>query len=180
MSVYTFASRAVRKMSTTRTSKTDLRKQMKKVLDELPLHEKKQQSQTVIKKVNVNRPVKSAITKENVVVVQSSNVRRKSTNFCLLEHTERNWHRAHSEEFTRNGQALLHSQVCWLSDKFCTTERCGLCRYDGDEMVMVRLHSVDDWEKLPLTKWRIKQPLVTDKRENALDTGTRVTNALTK
>lgn len=55
-------------------------------------------------------------------------------------------------------------------------ERYRLCRYDGDGMEMVRLHSLEDWENLPLTKWKIKQPLVSEKRENALDTGICVTN----
>ena len=38
-------------------------------------------------------------------------------------------------------------------------------------MEMVRLHSLQDLEGLPKTKWNIKQPLETDARENALQTG---------
>lgn len=37
-------------------------------------------------------------------------------------------------------------------------------------MDMVQLHSMSDWETLPLTKWKIKQPLLTDKRESVLET----------
>lgn len=36
---------------------------------------------------------------------------------------------------------------------------------------MVRLRDMDDWENLPMTKWNIKQPALSEKRENALDTG---------
>lgn len=38
-------------------------------------------------------------------------------------------------------------------------------------MEMVRLHSMDDYESLPLTKWHIKQPACNEGRENALDKG---------
>lgn len=37
-------------------------------------------------------------------------------------------------------------------------------------MDMVQLHSMSDWETLPLTKWKIKQPLLTDKRASVLET----------
>lgn len=36
---------------------------------------------------------------------------------------------------------------------------------------MVKLHSMDDWETLPFTKWHIKQPSLKDKRESVLETG---------
>lgn len=36
---------------------------------------------------------------------------------------------------------------------------------------MVRLDSMEDYEKLPLTKWNIKQPDVREKREDALESG---------
>lgn len=74
ISACTFVTRAVREMFTTRTAKTDLRKQIKKVLNDLPLHEKKRQSETVIKKVNLNRLIKSAAIKEIVAVVQSATI----------------------------------------------------------------------------------------------------------
>lgn len=45
--------------------------------------------------------------------------------------------------------------------------------YHGDDMEMVRLHSMSDYESLPLTKWHIKQPVYGDQkgRDNALETG---------
>ncbi|XP_018327181.1 5-formyltetrahydrofolate cyclo-ligase [Agrilus planipennis] len=54
---------------------------------------------------------------------------------------------------------------------FETEKKCFVPRYHGKIMEMVRLHSMDDWENLPLTKWNIKQPSVNDNRENALETG---------
>ena len=38
-------------------------------------------------------------------------------------------------------------------------------------MDMVRLKSMEDLSSLPKTKWNIAQPLETDQRENALETG---------
>lgn len=48
---------------------------------------------------------------------------------------------------------------------------CFVPRYDGNVMQMVRLNSMEDWENLPMTKWKIKQPKLKDVRENALETG---------
>lgn len=45
-------------------------------------------------------------------------------------------------------------------------------KYVGSNMDMVRLASMDDYNSLPETKWKIKQPADDDyTRENALDTG---------
>lgn len=40
----------------------------------------------------------------------------------------------------------------------------------GNSMDMVRLYDLDDYDKLPLTKWNIKQPADDEVREEALDT----------
>ena len=42
-------------------------------------------------------------------------------------------------------------------------------------MEMVRLHSMSDYEALPLTKWHIKQPDL-EGREKALETGKLVSH----
>nr|CAB3264053.1 5-formyltetrahydrofolate cyclo-ligase-like [Phallusia mammillata] len=45
-------------------------------------------------------------------------------------------------------------------------------KYVGENMDMVRLASMDDYNSLPETKWKIKQPPDADvSRENALDSG---------
>lgn len=36
---------------------------------------------------------------------------------------------------------------------------------------MVKLESLRDYDTLPLTKWNIKQPNLSDQRENAMETG---------
>lgn len=48
------------------------------------------------------------------------------------------------------------------------------CRYHGEVMEMVKLDSMEDYERLPLTKWNIKQPNVNERRDNALETGDEV------
>lgn len=43
-------------------------------------------------------------------------------------------------------------------------------KYKGKTMMMVKLHSLEDYESLPLTKWNIKQP-ADNNREDAIATG---------
>lgn len=43
--------------------------------------------------------------------------------------------------------------------------------YSGKVMEMVRLHSWEDYDSLPLTKWNIKQPELDHTRENAMEVG---------
>jgi hypothetical protein len=44
--------------------------------------------------------------------------------------------------------------------------------YSGQEMKMLKLYDFDDYEKLPLTRWNIKQPNPDDeRRENPMMTG---------
>lgn len=45
--------------------------------------------------------------------------------------------------------------------------------YAGKIMKMVKLESMEDYEKLPLTKWNIKQPFSSDTRDDASTTGTQ-------
>lgn len=56
--------------------------------------------------------------------------------------------------------------------------KCFVPRYEGDDMQMLSLHSMDDYNMLPLTKWNIKQPENDEGRENALDTGNFVSVTL--
>ena len=55
---------------------------------------------------------------------------------------------------------------------FLAGKKCYIPRYVGEKMDMVRLNSLADYESLPLTKWKIKQPPDDDVREDALETGT--------
>ncbi|KAK9717372.1 5-formyltetrahydrofolate cyclo-ligase family [Popillia japonica] len=54
---------------------------------------------------------------------------------------------------------------------FALNKKCYVPRYNRQVMEMVRLNDMKDWENLPLTKWKIKQPLLSERRENATDTG---------
>ncbi|XP_022255094.1 5-formyltetrahydrofolate cyclo-ligase-like isoform X4 [Limulus polyphemus] len=49
-------------------------------------------------------------------------------------------------------------------------KECFIPKYD-QHMDMVKLHSLEDLSKLPLTKWNIRQPADDDHREEALATG---------
>ena len=44
-------------------------------------------------------------------------------------------------------------------------------RYKGKEMEMVKISCMADYDNLPLTKWKIKQPGFNEVRENAIDNG---------
>lgn len=54
---------------------------------------------------------------------------------------------------------------------FENKKSCFVPRYSRNDMEMVKLNSMKDWEALPLTKWNIKQPDLSDIRENALEGG---------
>lgn len=58
-----------------------------------------------------------------------------------------------------------------LKHLFETNKKVFVPRYSGKQMDMVKLLSMEDYEKLPLTKWNIKQPSVKEPRENALESG---------
>ncbi|KAK2584307.1 hypothetical protein KPH14_006700 [Odynerus spinipes] len=58
-----------------------------------------------------------------------------------------------------------------LKNIFETGKEAFVPRYAGKNMEMVKLLSMDDYEKLPLTKWNIKQPDTSENRENALENG---------
>ncbi|KRT85382.1 hypothetical protein AMK59_1084, partial [Oryctes borbonicus] len=54
---------------------------------------------------------------------------------------------------------------------FDANKKCYVPHYNRQIMEMVKLNDMKDWETLPLTKWQIKQPALSEDRENALDTG---------
>ncbi|CAH1784458.1 unnamed protein product [Owenia fusiformis] len=58
-----------------------------------------------------------------------------------------------------------------LSDIFRSGKICFIPCYHGDNMDMLKLNSMADYDSLPVTKWNIKQPNFDDDRENALTTG---------
>ena len=50
-------------------------------------------------------------------------------------------------------------------------KKCFIPHYVGPVMKMVQLHSMADYESLPVTSWNIKQPADNDDRPDALETG---------
>ncbi|XP_052278348.1 5-formyltetrahydrofolate cyclo-ligase-like [Dreissena polymorpha] len=52
-----------------------------------------------------------------------------------------------------------------------TGKECFIPQYIGTVMKMVKLNSLADYEALPETKWKIKQPADDDHRPDALETG---------
>ncbi|XP_015600199.1 5-formyltetrahydrofolate cyclo-ligase [Cephus cinctus] len=58
-----------------------------------------------------------------------------------------------------------------LKDIFENAKEAFVPRYKGKTMQMVKLNSMEDYEKLPLTKWNIKQPGINEVRDDALETG---------
>ncbi|KAJ3173353.1 hypothetical protein HDU87_007622 [Geranomyces variabilis] len=56
-----------------------------------------------------------------------------------------------------------------IEDILGNNKRCYIPRCDGETMDMVRLTSLEDFRSLPLNKWQIPEPLLTEARENALD-----------
>ncbi|XP_017886265.1 5-formyltetrahydrofolate cyclo-ligase [Ceratina calcarata] len=58
-----------------------------------------------------------------------------------------------------------------LKYMFDTKKEVFVPTYKGGEMKMVKLLSIEDYEKLPLTKWNIKQPKFNESRENPLENG---------
>ncbi|XP_037080242.1 5-formyltetrahydrofolate cyclo-ligase-like [Pollicipes pollicipes] len=60
-----------------------------------------------------------------------------------------------------------------LRDILQSGKQCFIPRYESgsSRMDMVRLHSLADFDSLPLTKWKIKQPPLAEAREEALASG---------
>lgn len=58
-----------------------------------------------------------------------------------------------------------------LTELFQQGKQVFVPTYNKNVMEMVKLESMSDYESLPLTKWHIKQPNITDGRQNALTSG---------
>ena len=58
-----------------------------------------------------------------------------------------------------------------LRDMISQDKLCYVPQYIGPKMNMLRLLSMQDFDALPMTKWKIKQPADDDVREDALKTG---------
>ncbi|XP_035737276.1 5-formyltetrahydrofolate cyclo-ligase-like [Vespa mandarinia] len=58
-----------------------------------------------------------------------------------------------------------------LTDIFEKGKEVFIPRCNGKTMEMVKLFSMNDYEKLPLTKWNFKQPDISETRENAFQNG---------
>lgn len=59
-----------------------------------------------------------------------------------------------------------------LKDALSAGKKCFIPRYfsdGGEAMQMVRIKDMDDYQSLPLTKWKIKQPEEDELREEAVD-----------
>ena len=60
-----------------------------------------------------------------------------------------------------------------LADVLTGGKHCYIPRYEpgSSKMEMVRLRDLEDYERLPRTKWHIKQPGLGEEREEALEAG---------
>ncbi|GFT38522.1 5-formyltetrahydrofolate cyclo-ligase [Nephila pilipes] len=60
-----------------------------------------------------------------------------------------------------------------LANIFGSGKECFIPTYDSKStsMIMVKLHSFQDYENLPVTSWNIKQPQYSDDLQDALATG---------
>ncbi|KAJ3277311.1 hypothetical protein HK104_003409 [Borealophlyctis nickersoniae] len=56
-----------------------------------------------------------------------------------------------------------------IHNLFATGKNCFVPRWDGSEMEMVKLSSLEDYKSLPMNKWNIPGPSHDEARENALD-----------
>lgn len=64
-----------------------------------------------------------------------------------------------------------------LQKMFSQNKLCYIPQYIGPKMNMIKMSSMEDYEALPETKWKIKQPADDDVREDALKTGKMISSS---
>uniref|UniRef100_A0A194AN03 5-formyltetrahydrofolate cyclo-ligase n=1 Tax=Pinctada fucata TaxID=50426 RepID=A0A194AN03_PINFU len=107
--------------------------------------------------------IKLADLSDHVKQEQSKVVERKLLSLKEFQHSQRvSLYLNMADEVQTTGilRHLLNTQ-----------KDCFIPHYTGTDMKMVRIKSWEDFQSLPETKWKIKQPADSDIRENALDTG---------
>eukprot|EP01135_Chromosphaera_perkinsii_P000881 Nk52_evm44s152 gene=Nk52_evmTU44s152 len=68
----------------------------------------------------------------------------------------------------------MEKEVCTvelLKDIFAKGKTCYIPHYDATDMVMLRINSWEEYESLPETKWKIKQPSDRSQYVDAFETG---------
>nr|CAH7719944.1 unnamed protein product [Callosobruchus chinensis] len=143
-------------MTGTKTSKASLRNKMKKVINDIPIPERKKQSNVVVKKYVYRGNQVELLKGVYFLALQLFNLNQyrnaKTVSVFLSMDTE-----IDTEPIVRR--------------IFEDGKQCFVPRYNRHTMEMVELHSAQDWENLPVTKWNIKQPDFGDNRRDAMDTG---------
>ncbi|CAO1309988.1 unnamed protein product [Diamesa hyperborea] len=114
-------------------------------------------------KVALRKQIKSAVklmTLDNRVE-QSNKITQKLLQMPEYKHAKRVSIYL-STEYEVNTIEVLKDMLQKQKEVFVPT-------YRGNIMEMVKLNDMKDYESLPMTKWKIKQPNVEDDRENAME-----------
>ncbi|WAQ98358.1 MTHFS-like protein [Mya arenaria] len=101
------------------------------------------------------------------VLQQTKDALRKTLKQKLANMTEEQ-RTLQSQEIARKEEVQT---VAILRDALATGRECFIPQYIGPKMKMVKLESWEDYQQLPETKWKIKQPADDDIRPDALETG---------
>lgn len=153
-------------------AKALLRSKVKQTLKTMLPESRKEQSQIIFNKVSsVELKSLSAITLSPPQILQlSSFATAKRVSIYLSTDTEVNTLPILEELFRRDKQVGVEHKIGFRSSTKVFKFQVFVPTYDNSNMEMVRLHSLVDYESLPVTKWNIKQP-VCGERENALEIG---------
>ncbi|XP_045624031.2 5-formyltetrahydrofolate cyclo-ligase [Procambarus clarkii] len=125
--------------------------------------------------MNAVKTAKAALRKEVKVKLDSLSTAEKARQSVVVQ--EKLW----QHELYKKSQRL--SIFLSMNDEIQTEpilrhaleagKTCYIPRYDSKStyMDMVRLHSWEEYESLPVTKWQIKQPPLSEQCETALSSG---------